>query len=310
MEHEARNTSVSPSEKMIPIDREKTLVAPRFDDKSVQRARPAVPIARGATARFGSSAVLVACIVAGLIGGVAGGLALALYQKRDAVGSQPSAVVVNAPSSPSSSSTSSPVVTSNNEAPPAPPVAERVEAAPPASSSSSTSSSTSNEAAQEPHVAAANATREEARPAGEASAPTEAAAGEEARAPDGKEQAELRGALDEWIAATNARDIGRQMNFYGERVGAFYRTRNVPREAVRAEKARVFGSAENIDIRAAAPAVRLSRDGQTATMRFRKKYNIEGGGRDRRGEVLQELRWRRTKDGWKIVSERDLRVID
>ena len=45
-------------------------------------------------------------------------------------------------------------------------------------------------------------------------------------------------------------------------------------------------------------------------MRFRKKYNIEGGGHERRGEVLQELRWRRTKDGWKIVSERDLRVIN
>ena len=45
-------------------------------------------------------------------------------------------------------------------------------------------------------------------------------------------------------------------------------------------------------------------------MRFRKKYAIEGGGEDRHGEVLQELRWERTDDGWKIVSERDLRVID
>jgi ketosteroid isomerase-like protein len=44
-------------------------------------------------------------------------------------------------------------------------------------------------------------------------------------------------------------------------------------------------------------------------MRFRKKYAIEGGGEDRSGEVVQELRWRRTADGWKIVSERDLHVI-
>ena len=100
------------------------------------------------------------------------------------------------------------------------------------------------------------------------------------------------------------------MSFYGETVAAFYRTRNVPRSAVRAEKARVFGSAQTIDIRAAEPDVRLGRDGQTAVMRFRKKYNIGGGGHDRRGEVLQELRWRRTPGGWKIVSERDLRVID
>jgi ketosteroid isomerase-like protein len=281
MEHETRATSVSPSEKTIPIDRDKTLVAPRFDEKSVQRARPAVPIARGAARHFGSSAVLVACIVAGLIGGVAGGLALALYQKRNAVESQPAAVAV-APSTATSSSP--PVAAVVDEAPPAAPAAASVEATAPASS--------------------------EVARAGEASVPSPESEGEAARGPGGTEEAELRGALDEWIAATNARDIGRQMDFYGETVGAFYLTRNVPREAVRAEKTRVFGSADAIDIRAGQPAVRLSRDGQTATMRFRKKYSIAGGGNDRRGEVVQELRWRRTKDGWKIVSERDLRVID
>ena len=100
------------------------------------------------------------------------------------------------------------------------------------------------------------------------------------------------------------------MDFYSQKVNAFYLTRNVPREAVRAEKSRVFGRADLIDIRAAAPGIRLSRDGRTATMRFRKKYAIEGGGEDRRGEVVQELRWQRTGDGWKIVSERDLRVIN
>jgi hypothetical protein len=40
-------------------------------------------------------------------------------------------------------------------------------------------------------------------------------------------------------------------------------------------------------------------------MRFRKRYRID----ERGGEVLQELRWRRTDSGWRIVSERDLRVI-
>ena len=279
MEHEPRATSVSPSEKTIPIDRDRTLVTPRFDEKSIQRARPAVPIARGAARRFGSSALLVACIVAGLVGGVAGGLALALYQKRHAGGPEPSAVA----GAPSTSTSSSPVA------------AAVVDEAPPAAPADTTA----------PAAAASEAER-----AGAASVPPPKNEGEAARGPDGTEEAELRGALDEWIAATNARDIGRQMDFYGETVGAFYLTRNVPREAVRAEKTRVFGSADAIDIRAGQPAVRLSRDGQTATMRFRKKYSIAGGGNDRRGEVVQELRWRRTKDGWKIVSERDLSVID
>ena len=30
---------------------------------------------------------------------------------------------------------------------------------------------------------------------------------------------------------------------------------------------------------------------------------------NRQGEVLQELRWVKSDDQWKIVSERDLRVI-
>jgi hypothetical protein len=53
----------------------------------------------------------------------------------------------------------------------------------------------------------------------------------------------------------------------------------------------------------------MSRDGRTAVMRFRKRYRIEGGEGARSGEVLQELRWRRTDGGWKIVGERDLRVL-
>jgi hypothetical protein len=43
-------------------------------------------------------------------------------------------------------------------------------------------------------------------------------------------------------------------------------------------------------------------------MYFRKSYVIEGHV-SRQGEVLQEPRWAKQTDGWKIVSERDLRVI-
>jgi ketosteroid isomerase-like protein len=121
---------------------------------------------------------------------------------------------------------------------------------------------------------------------------------------------ELRAALGEWITATNARDIDRQMNFYEPRVAAFYLTRNVSREAVRAEKSNVFARASAVDVRADDPQITLSPDGRTATMRFRKEYSIEGGGQDRRGAVIQELRWRRTPAGWKITSERDLRIVN
>ena len=124
-----------------------------------------------------------------------------------------------------------------------------------------------------------------------------------------RDAAGLRAALDDWIAATNARDIERQMSFYLPTLQAFYLQRNAPRAAVRAEKARVFARASTIDIRAAEPEILFSDGGRTAVMRFRKSYVIVGGGQDRRGEVIQELRWQRTPDGWRISSERDVKVL-
>ena len=245
MEHELPMVPVKPSEKTTPVDPDRTLVPPRFDEKSVQRAQPATALGAVRGKRFLPFVLLVAFVV-GLIGGVAGSR-LVGFPRPGVDGSRPS----------SSSDATAPV------------------------------------------GAVTGAARQS--PEGD---------GEVSRAADGESQTELRSALDEWVAATNARDLDRQMGFYGEKVGAFYRTRDVTREAVRAEKARVFGNAEAIDIRAAAPDIRLGRDGRTATMRFRKKYAIEGGGEARRGEVLQELRWRRTSEGWKIVSERDLRVLN
>jgi ketosteroid isomerase-like protein len=123
------------------------------------------------------------------------------------------------------------------------------------------------------------------------------------------EAAQLRAALDEWIGATNARDLRAQMVFYLPRLEAFYLARDVTRDFVRAEKARAFAGADLIDIRAAEPEIIFREGGRAAVMRFRKQYRIEGGRRPRRGEVVQELRWRRTPDGWRISSERDIRVI-
>jgi len=150
---------------------------------------------------------------------------------------------------------------------------------------------------------------EESEAKGDASAEgdTAPAGGEPASRDDA---AALRSALGEWIAATNARDIPRQMGFYDRQVGAFYLARNVSRAAVRAEKSRLFAAASAVEVRAGEPDIRLGPDGRTAVMRFRKRYHIAAGDQSRRGEVLQELRWRRTPQGWKIVGERDLRVLN
>lgn len=122
-------------------------------------------------------------------------------------------------------------------------------------------------------------------------------------------RSEITGVLNDWVAATNEGNIDRQMSFYTPVVEVFYRTRNVSISTVRAEKERVFDQAESIEVQIGEPRFEFSENGQTATSQFRKRYVIEGPEKIRRGEVLHELRWLKTVEGWKITGERDVRVI-
>ncbi|HEV2916080.1 MAG TPA: protein kinase [Pyrinomonadaceae bacterium] len=121
-------------------------------------------------------------------------------------------------------------------------------------------------------------------------------------------RAELRSLRDEWIAATNARDLERQMAFYAPRLDAFYLRRNYSRQSVRAEKARLISQQDSVEVRVGEPEISVSSDGRTASMRFSKSWDFRGA-QPSSGAVVQELRWLKTDAGWKIVSERDVQVI-
>ncbi|HYJ47016.1 MAG TPA: hypothetical protein VEV81_10415 [Pyrinomonadaceae bacterium] len=121
--------------------------------------------------------------------------------------------------------------------------------------------------------------------------------------------AELRRSLNEWLAAINNRDIRRLITFYSLKVKAFYLKRDVPRSFVRDERSRAFQQAGELEVRAEDPEIIFREEGGTAIMRFRKRYVTERNGRRNSGEVVQELRWSKTEAGWKIFSERDVKVI-
>ena len=112
-----------------------------------------------------------------------------------------------------------------------------------------------------------------------------------------------------WLDATNRRDVEGQMKFYMPEMQAYYLTRNTPLKRVRLEKERVFGSARSVDIRAGEPEIVFQNDGRIAVMRFRKEYRVVERSGTRQGIVIQELRWQRNNDDWRIFSERDVRVI-
>jgi len=123
------------------------------------------------------------------------------------------------------------------------------------------------------------------------------------------DDAVLTTALGDWVAATNSKDIEKQMSFYAPKLDTFYRRRNVSSSTVRNEKASLFARAREVNISTSAPEIRYSQNALRASMRFRKVYLIDGGREARRGEVIQELVWRKTKNGWKVVGERDVKVI-
>lgn len=119
----------------------------------------------------------------------------------------------------------------------------------------------------------------------------------------------LRSVLDAWVAATNARDAEKLISFYNSKVDAFYHSENVSQDFVRADKTRWFKRADLLEVNVNNPEITISGDRRTATMRFHKTYTVRVSGREHHGEVLEWLKWLRTDDGWKIVGERDTRVL-
>lgn len=100
------------------------------------------------------------------------------------------------------------------------------------------------------------------------------------------------------------------MSYYAPKVNAYYLSRNTSQDAVRNDKKRAFERATSVDIKTGKPEIIVSPDGRTAKMRFRKKYVIKEGQRSRNGEVIQELQWIKSGSGWRIVSERDVKVVN
>ncbi|MBA3716216.1 MAG: hypothetical protein H0W76_27810, partial [Pyrinomonadaceae bacterium] len=118
----------------------------------------------------------------------------------------------------------------------------------------------------------------------------------------------LKTALADWVATTNSQDVAKQMAFYAPVVERYYLRKNFSRQAVREDKKRLAERASLVNVTVGDPDITYDREGRRAVMRFRKQYNIEGS-RLSRGEVMQELKWAKTGEGWRIVSERDVRVI-
>lgn len=124
------------------------------------------------------------------------------------------------------------------------------------------------------------------------------------------ERAALRTALDDWLAATNARSLEGVMNYYMPSMETYYLAHGVSRATVRADKAQMLATPGTLSVRRTGePQISISPDGRTATVIFHKPFVLGANEQQRSGEVVQELRWQKTPQGWRIVGERDLEVV-
>ena len=119
----------------------------------------------------------------------------------------------------------------------------------------------------------------------------------------------LREGIARWVLTMNTRNVDGHIATYDSRLSTFYLQHDVDRAQVRQVKAQLFREASKVRITTGAINLLISRDGRTATMRFPKSYTITSRDSVRSGEVLSELVWKRTDSGWRITSERDLRVM-
>jgi ketosteroid isomerase-like protein len=120
---------------------------------------------------------------------------------------------------------------------------------------------------------------------------------------------EVRAAFAGWIDSTNRGHVASHIEWYADPVPVFYNAKNVSRSAVLTLRRKTFAEANRIEVRTNEPEIHLAGDENIATMVFRKTYRFEGPRTDRRGAVLQELTWRKTDDGWRIIGERTLREL-
>jgi ketosteroid isomerase-like protein len=122
---------------------------------------------------------------------------------------------------------------------------------------------------------------------------------------DAGREVEVRELLNDWVAAADARNVGRLMAFYAPELETFYDKRDITSSSLRAELTRLFGRVEKVETRVVGePRIAFQDGGRAATARVRLGYAVEDKrGRKRKGEVTQQLRLVKADGGWKISGQ-------
>ena len=113
--------------------------------------------------------------------------------------------------------------------------------------------------------------------------------------------------LSSWKSLAEARNLGAYMGKYASRID-YYSKRGASRSFVKADKRKAFKTYTSIKSKFTNINIKPSKDGKSATATFDKEWDFSGPAKKTTGKVRTQLVFRKVKDNWLIVSERDLKV--
>lgn len=110
-----------------------------------------------------------------------------------------------------------------------------------------------------------------------------------------------------WKSLAESRNLNAYMESYADKLD-YYNKKGASASSVRSDKQRAFTQYDSIQITLSNMTVTPDSSGETATAVFDKAWVFQNYTKTSQGKVQTQLKLRNIGGGWKITSERDLKV--
>jgi ketosteroid isomerase-like protein len=119
---------------------------------------------------------------------------------------------------------------------------------------------------------------------------------------------DLENAVEDWKSAIEAFDVDANIDSYADSVD-YYKGGKVSRTKIKQDKEKALAVYDTINITLKDVVITPDPSGEKATATFNKEWDFENSDKRNRGEVKQQLIFAKISGKWKIVSEKDLKVL-
>ncbi len=123
----------------------------------------------------------------------------------------------------------------------------------------------------------------------------------------GQIKKEVSQTIDSWKNAAENLDEDEHMSFYADKID-YYNKKDVNIDFVRKDKIRALSPYDDVEIDISNLSVTTDEKGEIATAVFDKKWTFEGDEKYSEGKVQSQVKFKKSGEKWKIISEKDLKV--